>query len=175
MLVSTRLSSGCHRAAPSTSGSLGPTGPTGAQGATGTTGPAGISGVLSATVAVEERTTSSVYTDLATFGPFVLISVPASGRVLEMQAFRDSSARMSFMTLGESGDVSADDSRSLWVVSLDEEDFGLSSVTTWVQASATHLVAGLSPGAHSFIAKYRNALIGEAFFTHRSIIVIPLP
>jgi hypothetical protein len=42
-----------------------------------------------------------------------------------------------------------------------------------MQASATYLVTGLTPGLNTFTAKYRTASAG-AIFSNRSIIVTPL-
>jgi hypothetical protein len=158
--------------APSTvPGPTGPSGATGAAGPQGATGAAGLSGVAVATVADFQGTSSESYTDLFTFGPSVAITVPASGQVLvTLTAQIDDGqsdqglALMSFTSAGGSGNVSASDSRALKV-----GGGGL------IQGSATYHVAGLSPGGHTFTAKYRAGVGTLTAFRHRSIIVIPLP
>lgn len=162
-------------------GATGPTGPTGATGKdgpdgelgptgpTGTTGPASTSGAGSGIVAADDTTFFTSYEDLPnSFGPTVAVAVPASGRVLvtvtaHVAPDPGEAGRMSFESTGGSGNVGPHDERSLLVFAAN------------VQASATYLVDGLSPGSHTFTAKYRSPGNGEILFANRSIIVIPLP
>jgi hypothetical protein len=155
-------------------GATGPTGPSGPPGDNGDTGPtgatgaAGTSGSAFATVAAAGTTSSTSFTDLATFGPAVTVAVPASGRVMVtltalFEAPQAGAARMSFISTGGGGNVTADVDRSL--SGIDEMIF---------RGSATYPVAGLSPGSHTFTAKYAS-IGGQSIFADRSIIVIPLP
>jgi hypothetical protein len=148
-------------------GSPGPTGPKGATGLIGATGPAGTNGAGAATVATLQSTSSGSYGDLATVGPSVAVTVPASGRVLVTMTSRIvptiAAGFMSFTSTGGTGNVFADDTRALI------------ADHTSVQASATYVVNGLSPGSHTFTSKYKVCCAGDAFFEQRSIIVIPLP
>jgi hypothetical protein len=74
---------------------------------------------------------------------------------------------MSVASTGGSGNVGPDELRSL--------TFG-SSLNGQAMMSATFVVQNLSPGTHTFTAKYRTAGAGaQADFFTRSIIVIPLP
>jgi hypothetical protein len=148
-------------------GPAGPAGPAGATGMTGATGPAGTNGAASASVAALQSTSSGSYGDLATAGPSVTVTVPASGRVLVTLTSRIiptiAAGFMSFTSTGGSGNVSADDARAL-----------IADHTTF-QASASFVVTSLSPGSHTFTSKYKVCCGGDAFFERRSIIVIPLP
>jgi hypothetical protein len=75
---------------------------------------------------------------------------------------------MSFASTGASGNVGADVARSLRLLS--------ESSAATVQMSASYIVQGLSPGSHTFVAKYRTTVAGQSvFFAFRTIIVIPLP
>jgi hypothetical protein len=159
-------------------GPTGPAGPTGASGAAsqvtgpagptgprGETGPAGMGGTVAATVASAGTTFSTTYTDLSTFGPSVTASVPASGQVLVVVSAQinagDSLAFMSFESSGGGGDVNADSSRAFIATAIS-------------RGCAMSLVTGLSPGLHTFTAKYQT-LGAQGIFGNRSIIVIPLP
>jgi hypothetical protein len=95
--------------------------------------------------------------------------VPASGRVLvtitaRLIPFQSDDVLMSFTSVGGSGNVTASDEIALRAVNGNE-----------VQGSATYPVVGLSPGNHTFTAKYRISGLTGAIFLRRSIIVIPLP
>jgi hypothetical protein len=104
---------------PGPQGAIGPTGPGGTP---GPTGPAGTNGAAFATILPAQACTSNgVYADLATPGPSVIVTVPASGRVLVTLTAAISKpsgafAFMSFESSGGSGDVSADDMRALSVL-----------------------------------------------------------
>lgn len=158
-------------------GSPGPAGATGATGATGDPGPAGVSGAQSAVVLTMQSTGSTTFTDLATPGPAVSVTVPASGRVLVlltawMHVTQEQTAVMSFASSGGSGDVDADPTRAISAYVFSNSDLtGQIALTT----SAAIPLAGLSPGSHTFTAKYRsdNGLL--VAFRNRSLTVIPLP
>ena len=47
------------------------------------------------------------------------------------------------------------------------------ATSTLTQASATYLVTSLTPGSHSFTAKYKISGGTQAQFQYRSVIVIP--
>lgn len=150
-------------------GVAGPTGAIGATGPRGATGPAGTSGTVSDAVASLGTTTSSAYGDASSVGPSVTAVVPQSGRVLvtvSALVSADMQGYMSFKSTGGSGDVTTDDARAL-------------SCESRCRGSATQLIAGLSPGNHTFTAQYRTDTAGGgsgmANFRFRSIIVIPLP
>jgi hypothetical protein len=160
----------------------GPAGPAGPAGNTGPTGPAATIGAQSDLVEVQSGTSSQIYTDLnpASPGPSVTVMVPASGQVLVTVAatIQNSSGgvfgeggRMSFdsSSSGGSGDVVADDNRALALVKFSGD------VSLQIQASPTVLVRNLSPGNHTFTARYRGNGGDRAEFSRRQITVVPLP
>lgn len=133
------------------------------------TGPAGTAGVQANTVATSETTTSLVYTDLATPGPSVTVTIPAgTTRALvivtaeEKTSNGSNSAFISFAVSGAST-VGATDARAFEV-----------QVNNFIRASATSVITGLTPGINTFTAKYRvSGATGT--FAVRDITVIPLP
>jgi hypothetical protein len=177
---------GAASTVPGPTGATGPAGPAGTPGAAGAPGPQGdtgpigppgsavASGVVADTVGSSESTTSVGFADLATFGPSVTVTVPASGRVLLtltalLELVNGDFGIMSFESSGGSGDVSPSTDRSLFI----RADLPTQANA---QASATYVVAGLSPGSHTFTTKYRSVFgSGSVRFANRSIIVIPLP
>jgi hypothetical protein len=88
---------------------------------------------------------------------------------VEVSAEGIGEAFMSFESTGGSGDVGPDDRRSLTLAVFSPRGTAMET-----PASATYPVSGLSPGSHTFTAKYRTGLSG-AVFAHRHIIVVPLP
>ena len=103
----------------------------------------------------------------------VTVTVPASGRVVVTLTAGINkpdglNAFMSFASSGGSGDVGADDARALVFIT---QGFG------YLMASATFVVTDLSPGAHTFTAKYKRtgATASPVFFDNRRILAIPLP
>ncbi len=120
------------------------------------------------------------YGNLATEGPSVTVTVPASGDALVTLTSlianedADQGGSMSFSSNGEcpgspdEGEVEAEDARSLQLISIE------SLQTSAGQASATYLVTGLSAGLHTFIACYRSDTANLTEFKNRSIIVTPL-
>jgi hypothetical protein len=152
---------------------------------TGPTGPAGQAsggGVAFDEVAAGEGTSSAAFTDLATAGPSVTFTVPDSGRVLvtlSAEAFMRNlgGAIMSFESTGGSGDVGPSESRSIFVFfSYFDPDFDLElKFDVGVSASATIPLVGLSPGKHTFTAKYQSLTGDFVSFRFRRMIVNPLP
>jgi hypothetical protein len=100
--------------------------------------------------------------------------VPASGKVLiTLTALLgnntvNATAQMSFQTDSVAIVAATLDTTSLMQIS--------STANASIQASATYVLTDLSPGSHTFTAKYRrNINGGTATFANRSIIVTPLP
>jgi hypothetical protein len=119
-------------------------------------------------VATAETTTSTTYTDLATPGPAVTVTVPASGKVLVSvtSGMKNSNAsNPTFMSFAVSGATTqaATDTRALSLLG-----------NNFQQASASFVLTGLTPGSTTFTAKYRTDG-GTATFQNRSIWAIPLP
>jgi hypothetical protein len=152
---------------------------------TGPTGPAGAvsgGGITFDEVAAGQGTNSPAFTDLETPGPSVTVTVPESGRVLvtlsaELFVRNVGGAIMSFASTGGSGDVDPDESRSIFsFFSYFDPDFDLELVFDMgVSASATIPLAGLSPGSHTFTAKYQSLTGDFVSFRYRRLIVTPLP
>jgi hypothetical protein len=155
-------------------GSIGPTGPR------GETGPAGTAGSQTATIANASQSNSTSYSNLGAVGPQITVAVPTSGQVLvilsaTIEVTSGFAGYMSFDTTGGSGNVTADDQRALKVQSF-------SGAYVGTQSSFTTVVTGLSPGNHTFTARYRasSGCGGPGgcvlpTFANRSITVIPLP
>ena len=121
-------------------------------------------------MATSQTTTSTTYTDLATAGPAVTVTIPASGQALVtvtagLNNSTDGVATiMSFAISGATTRAAAD------ATSLQSQ---ANSVDVF-QISATYFVSGLTAGSNTFTAKYRVAgTTGR--FVNRSIIVVPLP
>lgn len=155
-----------------TTGALGPIGPQGTTGATGSTGPTGPTGsgltnLVNSTVATSQTTTSTTYADLATVGPSVTATVPATGKVLvtlTSSLANSNNGVASFMGFVVDAGT-ASDTTAL-------RSTGGAGDTN--QLSATYVVSGLSAGSRTFTAKYRVAS-QTGTFANRSIIVVPLP
>jgi hypothetical protein len=169
-------------AASTLAGPTGATGPGGPAGGVGPTGPAATLAAARDEANFQAGTSSLTYTNLdgSPAGPAVTVAVPASGRVLvtisaNIQNISGGEAgqggHMSFdsSSSGGSGDVAADDSRSLALFVLS------GSAAMQIQASYTSLVTGLSPGNHTFTARYRGNGGDRAEFSQRQITVVPLP
>jgi len=149
-------------------GYTGVTGATGATGNTGATGLPGTAGTVAAAVNTSQSTNSTTYTDLATAGPSVIVTVPPSGKLLVS------------VTSGESGSVASAScytsvalSGANTVASSDTQALILTG-NNLQQASATFLLGGLAPGSTTATVKYRVSL-GTCSFVARSIWVVPLP
>lgn len=123
-----------------------------------------------ATVATQQSTSSTSYTNLATFGPSVTVSTGANALVLWHASLLNNSNNSSFVSVDVSGATTdaANDDRALRQRDPDsasspvEEMFGMNFMWT-----------SLTPGTNTFTLKYRT-LGGTASYQYRRIIVIPL-
>ena len=116
-----------------------------------------------------ESTTSTSYTDLATFGPTSTVTVASSGKVLITMT-----ALMSNSTSYASGYMSFQiDTNTIVTSTLDRTALRMRGDGS-DQASVTRTVRNLTPGDHTFTAKYRTSA-GTETFANRSIVVIQLP
>ena len=119
-------------------------------------------------VATAESTTSTTYTDLATVGPAVTITVPSTGVVLvSMSAAMNipsaEQAARAGVALTGANTVAVDDG------------LALDSQTIYSSASRTFLITGLTAGSTTFTMKYSTTSSGSAAgFRRRSLSVIPL-
>lgn len=119
-----------------------------------------------ASVAASQNTNSTGYTDLATFGPSVTVTVPSSGnvQVTLTAGITPTGGNTAFMSVAYAAITAAD---SLAVAE---------SGGNFAQLGASYVITGLTAGAPvTFTAKYRVTGGGPASFTNRSIIVTPLP
>jgi hypothetical protein len=121
-------------------------------------------------VATSQTTTSLTYTDLATVGPSVTLTLPAGATkalvVLTAAANGSVGNSFAFMSVAVSGasTVPPSDANAYAVAGNDP-----------VRASATVLISGLSSaGSLTFTAKYRVSS-GTATFSTRDITVLPVP
>lgn len=123
-----------------------------------------------ATVATSQTTTSTSYTDLATAGPAVTVTVGATGKVLVGiygHLSNNTTAAGSFMSYAITGATTsaAADSRALFYPS----SVGAAALFF----GASFLEEGFTPGSTTFTAKYKvNSNTGT--FTDRMIWAIPL-
>lgn len=129
-------------------------------------------GADAATVATSQTTASTSYTDLATVGPAVTVTIGANGLALVIMyahmanATDTADCRMGFVVSGAST-VAVSDTTALIRRASDASAAGVGA------SSAVHLVEGLTPGSNTFTSKYRvNA--GTGTFLNRVIAVIPL-
>lgn len=133
--------------------------------ATGTASTPPTADAASAVIATSETTTSTTYTDLATVGPAVTLTVPPSGKVLVTVscAVRNSGGSDAFMSVDVTG-TPADDTRA-----------ARSSTSGFIVSSVSMLRTGLTPGASlTFTAKYRTGAATTGTFAYRRLIAIPL-
>jgi hypothetical protein len=123
-------------------------------------------GIQTAAVNTQQTTTSTTYTDLATVGPAVTVTIGANGIalvILGAATFNSGSddSRMSFVVSG-ANTLAADNSRCK-----------SSSGAAGQDDSKIFTLTGLNPGSTTFTAKYL-ADSGTAGFLNRTITVIPL-
>jgi hypothetical protein len=122
-------------------------------------------------VATSQGTASTTYTDLATAGPAVTVTIPASGKALVIVTSSETNGGSSggaFMGFAVSGATT--------VASSDTQAFSFvngGNQAQTVQGSGTFYLSGLTAGSNTFTAKFR-ATVGTATFANRSITVIPL-
>jgi hypothetical protein len=154
---------------------------TGGTGATGATGATGIgTPISSATAAGPDTTNSSGYATI-TNGPSVTATIGASGRAMviitglvtpNQVSGTSCEAFMSFaVTAGST--VAASDNNAI------VRSAGTSGTTGGVQASATTVLSGLTPGSNTFTTEYHKgggsgSTCNGASFSRRTITVIPL-
>ena len=118
-----------------------------------------------ATVATSQGTTSTSYVDLATVGPTISTLTTGTQAIVFLTAqISNSGANSSFMGIDVSGatTVAAADTDALLVVG-----------TSAVRATCIVFLTGLTPGTHTFTAKYRTTA-GTATYVNRNVVVIPL-
>lgn len=123
------------------------------------------------TVAANESTTSTAYTDLTTIGPAVTVDIEASGAALVIVSARiysDADGGQGLMTFDVSGatTVAGGDARALILTS--------PGVNLYNATSRLYHVTGLVAGSNTFTSKYRRLGGTQATFGYRGIAVLPL-
>lgn len=122
-------------------------------------------GAVVGTVATNETTTSTTYTDLATVGPSATVTIGANGMALVClkMAMYNSGSNTEYATVVASGanTIAAADAY-LQMNGVNPSEYGSSILLT-----------GLTPGSTTFTVKYRTAT-GTATFVRRILSVIPL-
>lgn len=119
--------------------------------------------VSSAKVATSQTTTSGTFADLATAGPSVTVTVPASGKVKVTVAARmqNSGANANFVGV----DLSSGNTVAAATILTDVPPSGQS-----VEYSRTTVLTGLTPGSTVFKMQYATGG-GTATFLNRELIV----
>jgi|SRR5215469_13767862 len=131
-------------------------------GATGT-----LVAVTFAEVLTDQATSSTSYTDLATAGPSVTVTVGGSGKVLvgfNSQFDLAGAGSLVSVVLSGANTVAASDNWSLY-------DGG---VTNGEAKGRTYVFTGLTAGSTTFKMQYKSPGAGSAGFQRRSIWAIPL-
>lgn len=121
----------------------------------------------SAAVMPTETTSSTVYTDLATLGPAVTVTIGGTGKALIgiYGALRNSTSNFALMSFAMSGATvwPGEDEHSLQTA----EPAAIRMGAVWVRT-------GLAAGSTTFTAKYRMTTAGPAEFTARRLWVTAL-
>ena len=120
-------------------------------------------------VSTAESTQSSAYTDLATPGPSTTVTVGASGKVIVTLTSRlwnttnNGVCHMSFaIDLGAASDLTS-------------LEYASSAIAAALRGGVTYFISGLTPGSHTFTAKYRRQTAATGCsFSDRHITVTPI-
>lgn len=127
---------------------------------------------IGAVVATSQTTTSTSYTDLATAGPAVTVTIGATGKALVSMhgaIANATSALASYFGFAVSGasTVAASDTTAI--------GFTSPSSGAGIRAGTVLLVTGLAAGSTTFTAKYRmDPGVGPATFVDRRLSATPL-
>jgi hypothetical protein len=115
-----------------------------------------------ATVAGPQGTNSTTYTTL-TGGPAVIATIGASGSAMVTITGAITPTNGNTALMGFSVDAANPSDTQV-----------LAADTTFLQASATYVITGLSAGVHTFTVKCRVKAGGNAQFANRGLIVVPM-
>ena len=124
-----------------------------------------------ATVATQESTTSSTFTDLTTSGPAVTVTTGTKALIIisasQRSTISGAQAQMSFAVSGAT-------TRAVQTNEWTNTSFG--SVTGGINenASAAIYVSGLTAGSNTFTAKYAAPVSDSVSFQYRKITVVDL-
>ena len=127
-------------------------------------------GSASATVATEQSTTSTSFTDLTTAGPAITITTGTKGLVIVTSQLNAGGNRTAVAGYAVSGatTIAASDTTA---VQLSEQS---GSVTIQGRSSAVSRLTTLSAGSNTFTMKYRSVSGDNVHFKNREIIFIDL-
>lgn len=121
-------------------------------------------------IITSESRTNTAFGDLATLGPEVTVTVPASGKIFisfganMIVGTSGNSSRMTYELSG-ANTVAASDSVALRAVH---------SATTGTSCYVTGILSGLNPGVTTVTMKYRSGPAGSATWSSRTLTVIPI-
>lgn len=108
---------------------------------------------------------SDGYIDLATSGPYVTVTTGTKALVSVSCLMSHTTTAAVFMGYAVSGATEIDPT---------DDRATLTRADQIISTGATFLQDGLTPGIHTFTAKYRNSGAGTGTFTERRIAVVPL-
>lgn len=123
-------------------------------------------------VATSQTTTATSYSDLASVGPAVTVTIGSTGKALVAlhSAIANATSNLaSYAGFAVSGATT--------VAASDAQAIGFTSPSSGagIRAGTTLVVTGLNPGSTTFTAKYRmDPGVGPATFVDRRLAVTPL-
>jgi hypothetical protein len=120
-----------------------------------------------ATVATQQSTTSTSYTDLATSGPAVTVTTGTKALVIiTSQVQNDAGNAQAFMSFAVSGATTT--------AASDTKRLSIETASAIMTASAAYVVT-LTAGSNTFTSKYRvGNTAGTVYFQNRNIFVMNL-
>lgn len=123
-----------------------------------------------AEVQTSQSRTNTTYGDLATVGPEVTVTVPASGKI-----FITFGANMLVGTSGNSSRMTYSMSGANTVAAADGVALrAITSATTSGSSYVQGILSGLNPGVTTITMKYRSGPAGSATWSDRTLTVIPI-
>lgn len=133
------------------------------------------------TINVQESTTSFDWTDLATVGPQVTVTIGPSGRALMFLSAKGGWSLVganvqqgAFMTAALTG-ANTQAASLIWVAFIETTHGNTTFSTVSATISSAYTFSGLTPGATTFTAKYGTGVNGlSADFNRRTLVVIAL-
>lgn len=122
-----------------------------------------------ATVAAQQGTTSTTYTNLATSGPAVTVTTGTIAIVLFASGMSTSATDTAAWASVEVTGASTVAASDTWSVQMDGITLG-----NFIRYGMAHVFTGLNPGSNTFRMRYRAGGSSTANFRDRTIGVIPL-
>lgn len=123
-------------------------------------------GIRAATVQAQQGTASQAWTNLATIGPRVNVTIGTSGRCVALPSCQMLTGdRGGKMGVEVTGATTIDPQQSGFVM--------LDAAGAGINAAHAILLTGLNPGVHTLTAKYAALSPSEVSFSDRNLIAIP--